>query len=481
MHAFTGRKNTFRLLKTAGITFICLFLISVFILPVDCHAASPGHLLNKPMEWVLFEQKIHSFLPDNARWSLCAVDIDTGETIISSGNAGKSLLIPGSVVKLLVAALALETSITGAEFDTSIAFHGVAAEEELKGDIYIRGSGNPLLLSEDINFAAQKIRSSGIKTITGDIILDDSYFDAREFANKLNRPAYASPAAFGMDLHTVSITFSGNTKNITAIPPNDELKFYFSNSAKQAIRRIDDLSYEISLNPADSAILRQRFALSDPGLYAAGALKTILHQNGVTASGSVKRGRAPSGATEIVRLESKDMAVMLKEMNGYSLNVLADNLLLSIGAKMAGSPGTVGKGVDALNEFLRGLGIKSEEMNLADGSGLSRDNGITAGQMADFLMKITKKEWFQSFYETVPAIGMDGELLESPSGLRIFKLKTGRLMDVFSIAGYVDNNGRQTALAYMVNVPGADLLTVSDFIKALDKALPGKTTLNGEL
>jgi len=433
------------------------------------------------MEWVLFEQKIHSFLPDNARWSLCAVDTDTGETIISSGNAGKSLLIPGSVIKLLVAALVLESSVTEADFDTLIAFDGVVAEEELKGDIYIRGSGNPLLLSDDIIFAAQKIRSSGIKTITGDIILDDSYFDAQGFANKINHPAYASPAAFGMDLHTVSITVSGNTKNISAIPPNGELKFYFNNSEKQSIRQIDDLSYEIFLNPADPVNIRQRFALSDPGLFAAGAFKNILQQNGVITSGLIKRGRVPSGAKEIVRLKSKDIAVMLEEMNRYSLNVLADNLLLSIGAKRAGSPGTVGKGVDALKEFMSGLGIKSEEMNLADGSGLSRDNRITAGQMANFLMKISKKRWFQSFYKTIPAIGMDGEFVESPSGLETLKLKTGRLMDVFSIAGYIDNNGRQTALAYMVNVPGADLLTVSDFVKALDQVLPGKITQNGEL
>lgn len=481
MRSFTGGRNTFSTIELAGIIFAILFLIPVVNPPVLCSAVPPKHLSSKSIDYILFEQKILSFLPDNAKWSLCAVDINTGKTIISSDNAGKSLLIPGSVIKLFLTALVLETGITSTDFDTSIAFYGVVADEELKGDIYIRGSGNALLSSKDINFAVQKIRSLGIKVISGDIILDDSCFDTHGFTNKTDSPAYATPAAFGMDLHTISITVNENAENIIAIPPNNGLKFYFNNSKKPSIRRINDLSYEISMNPANPKIIRKRFSLSDPGLYAAGVFKTILKQNGIITSGSIKRGVVPSCATEIVCLKSMDIDVMLKEMNKYSLNVLADNILLSIGAKKADTQGSADKGVAALKDFLSRLGIRAEEINLFDGSGLSRHNGITAVQMTDFLVKITKKKWFSSFYDTVPSIGINGEIVDTLSGIQTLKLKTGRLPDVFSIAGYIDYNGRQTAMAYIVNVPGADLLTVSDFTKAVYQVLLGKITQKGEL
>lgn len=405
---------------------------------------------------ILMEDSVKSALPINAKWSFCAVDIDTNSKLINIGNAKDSPLIPASLVKLFITAAILDMNEKEKiELNTTVAHDGAISGERLYGNIYLKGSGNAFLSEAEIEEAAEKIFSKGVKEISGDMVADDFLFDVKEWKPKYQGPAYTSPGALGSDLHTALIVISGKHPSIKVTPSNEAVKISFSPGVKQDIRQIDDLTYDVKGNISDTTILRKRFPLKDPAVYAAGVLKTLLKRKGIEHKGIVKKGKTPSGAKQIYVMKSKNVADMVKDINSNSLNVAAENVLLLIGAKRFGSPGTVEKGALAVQEFLNNTGISSNEIVIADGSGLSHKNRITAEQMVSFLKKVFEKSWFKSFYQSFPASGT----VDIGHNNKSIIAKTGHLSDVHGLAGYIErNDGRKTAFSYIINVPGADML-----------------------
>lgn len=432
------------------------FLLFILILPTDISADSVE--VHFSVNKILLEDTLMSSLPLNAKWSFSAIDLSTGEKLIDTGNARDNPLIPGSIVKLFVTAAIMDMNTKEKiELDTKVAFDGRISEGGLQGDLYIKGSGNAFLSEGDIRKVVEEVLSKGVKEIRGDIIVDDSFFDTNGWVNRYYGPAYSTPSALGLDMHTVSIMVSGNPTNIKIDPPNEAVRISFNPYGKPAIRRIDDLTYEVSGFTSDSTLLRKRFPLKDPGLYAGGTLKTFLKENGVNVTGSVRKGKMPPQAKEVFRIKSKDLSAIIKDTNWNSLNVVAENLLLLLGATRFGEPGTIENGLNAIEIFLNDFDLQG--IKIADGSGVSSDNKITSEQMVSFLKRVTKKPWFRSFYESLPRVGMDGTLKDIGFKNGQIRAKTGQLDDVYCLVGYIGKNSKaKIAFSYMVNVPGADLL-----------------------
>jgi D-alanyl-D-alanine carboxypeptidase/D-alanyl-D-alanine-endopeptidase (penicillin-binding protein 4) len=226
------------------------------------------------------------------------------------------------------------------------------------------------------------------------------------------------------------------------------------------IKRLDDLSYQVTGNiPMKSGAFRRRFALSDPALYAAGTFRTMLEQKGITVKGEIKRGRMPAEAEIVATVPGPDMKQMLRDMNVSSLNVVAENLLLLLGAKRFGAPGTREKGIAAVKEYLQSLDLPLNEVTIADGSGLSAENRVTAQFLARYLRTVTKKSWFPVFRDSLARPGYDGTVKDMQFKDSRFRVKTGMLKDSLALAGYgVDAGGKEIAFAYMVNGPGTGYL-----------------------
>ena len=410
---------------------------------------------------ILFEDFLQSPLPSNARWSFSAVDINTGKQIMNAGNSVDVPLIPGSLEKLLIIATAMDlNSKEKISMDTIIAHDGTISNGKLRGNLYIKGSGNAFLSEKDLEMAVEEIRSKGIKEIAGDMVDDDSLFETTGWKHDYQGPAYALPGALGLDLHTVSVTVLGRPpNNVRMEPSNEAVKVIFTNDGAPSIRQIDDLTYEVRGRLSDSTIIRKRFPLKDPSAYAALTLKTLLKKKGVSFEGRILRGKTPAEAKEIFTIKSESFPEIARDTNRNSLNVVADNLLLLIGAKRFGVPGTTEKGLEAVKEFLRSIGLSSKDIVLEDGSGLSHEDRITSGWMTDFLEAVSKKPWFNAFYESLPKAGIDGTLKDIGYRNEHIRAKTGQLRDASCIAGYLERGDKsRIAFSYMVNVPGADLL-----------------------
>ncbi|MRR57243.1 MAG: hypothetical protein EG824_03405 [Deltaproteobacteria bacterium] len=150
--------------------------------------------------------------------------------------------------------------------------------------------------------------------------------------------------------------------------------------------------------------------------------------------------------------DKRELFEILHDMNVHSRNVTAQNLADCLGERRFGSPGTRAKGNRAVYSFLNSLDLPSEEAIIADGCGLARKNRITVRFIANYLYQISKKPWFDSFRETLPRPGLEGTVKRIGYTDQRFRVKTGRLNDVFALAGYgVNPAGREFSFAFIVN------------------------------
>ncbi len=179
-------------------------------------------------------------------------------------------------------------------------------------------------------------------------------------------------------------------------------------------------------------------------------------------SGEVKSGKAPAAATRLAEVTPPDLDVLLRDMNMHSLNVVADNLLLLLGAQKFGAPGTQEKGLLAVNDFLAGLGFSTVDAIAADGSGLRDENRATVGFFAKYLWKASAQPWFDTFYASLPRAGVDGTLRGLEFVDERFRVKTGVLEDAYALAGYgADRGGRRFSFAFIVNYPGCGITNIN--------------------
>ncbi|MDO9287350.1 MAG: D-alanyl-D-alanine carboxypeptidase, partial [Thermodesulfovibrionales bacterium] len=244
--------------QKVSLILTCVISCDLFVIaPSVISAASVETSLS--VKSLVIKDSIQTTVPANAKWSFAAVDVDTHRKLSDEGNSKDLPLTPGSLVKLFITAAILDmNSREQVSLDTFFSHDGNISDKELKGSIYIKGSGNAFLSKGDISTAVDAIISRDITQIAGDIIIDDTLFDLKEWKPRHYGPAYSTPSALGLDMHTVSITISGSPPEIKIDPPNDLVKVITSLHGKHDIIQIDDLTYSLS-GLTGSTPMKKRF------------------------------------------------------------------------------------------------------------------------------------------------------------------------------------------------------------------------------
>jgi D-alanyl-D-alanine carboxypeptidase len=186
-------------------------------------------------------------------------------------------------------------------------------------------------------------------------------------------------------------------------------------------------------------------------LFVTGAVLSAAEKGESLLPASLPANRRKAGR---VRTESERLQRLLREMNVHSNNRLADRFFMRLGKERSGGPATLEKGQQAIGEFLVGLGLPPGEVTIADGSGLSGENRVSARFLARYLHAVSRRPWQQRFRETLPRPGLEGTVRDIGYVDRRFRVKSGQLDNAFALAGYgVDQAGRPLAFAYLVNGP----------------------------
>ncbi len=401
-----------------------------------------------------------------------------------------SLMLPASNFKLLVSAASLETLGPDFTFKTKVYVSGKVENGVLKGNLIIRGGGNPVLLTPDLTYLAKQVRSAGISQIDGNVIADESFFDNQRLNwgwNWADLGYYyaAETSALTLNRNTVDVyVYPAKTVGAAAIvkivPYTDYLTI--NNSAKTGK---PDSANAINVNralgqniirvngtiPKNAKITRRTapVTVTEPGLYTACVFASELSQQKITMTGSVKYASTPENAKLIATHTSPPLSQILAMLNKPSDNLIAETLLKTIGAVVKGN-GSTSAGIEVETEFFKKIGLDASEMSITDGSGLSRFNYISASNLVALLSYMHSTEQSNIFIDSLPVAGVNGSLsarMKKTSAQGNVKAKTGYIGRVSSLSGYVNTKSNEK-LAFSI-IMNHHSCKKSDVTKLQDK------------
>lgn len=392
-------------MKTVVLTTLLIFC--TFIIG----AAPPSHTLrvletNSDMLNAFLQQPGVS----KAKTAVYAVWADSGEPILAHNE--DLPLIPASTLKIVTAYCALKKLGPAYHFATRILSEG-PIQAGAVNNLMIQGEGDPSLVSERLWMLIHELKARGLNTIQQNIYLDDSYFAAQDY-----------PGRQGNNHRAYNALTSALAINFNAVPS-------YPNGTKQYRRAVNPLEF---------------FAQE-----LSGQLKA--HQ--IVWGGKMMAGKIAAPHL-LYAFPSKPLGLIVHDMNKFSNNFIAEQLVKHLGAKLLAPPGTTPKGIQALNDCLKEAGVDTAPITLKNGSGFSRKNKITAKALTQVLLAGMRDFSIRpEFIASLSVAGLDGTMEErnSPKELAgILRAKTGSLNGVSTLSGLIPaNNGRLVVFTILMN------------------------------
>lgn len=404
--------------------------------------------------------------------------VDGGVPIISH-NAAKAMN-PASVMKLVTTYAALEALTPAYRWKTEVYRNGTLNQGVLDGDLIIKGYGDPALNITEFWRLLQQVQQQGIRQVKGNLILDLSVYapevSQRPVLDDEPWRAYnANPSALLLNGRNTSFRFSvANTGNkpVVQISQEFELPQIRVINAMQIRKGAcndwrSDLRYSITpqadgVTVAFSGTLPdqcdERYlelsVLSDTQ-YVFFSFKKLWAQLGGQFNGQLVLAPATDANTLVTTWLSPPLDSVVRDINKWSNNVMARQLLLTIALEAGFTPADEAGAVLALKQVLRQRGLQFPELVLENGSGLSRIERVSAEHLAELLVTAWQRPVMPVLMASMPILGLDGttkkRLAESASKGMAY-LKTGSLEGVSSIAGYMqDMAGKRYVLVVIAN------------------------------
>ena len=386
------------------------------------------------------------------------------------------LLKPASNVKLLTTLAALKYLGPDYTFKTRFYVDGPVQNGILNGNLYVKGFGDPKLVSEQLWFIANTLKRAGFRRVLGRLVIDDTYFDEiRQIKNGAkNRGGRAYDALLGalsVNFNTTAIYVkpaqkAGLMPRVTVDPDNSYIRV--SNKAV-TVASGQPMSLKVFRVPGkyDDAIViegnipmhmterRYYRNISYPRQYAAALLRRFLKERGIIIKGGNQYRKAPPEVREILVYESRPLRTIVSDLNRMSNNFVAEQILKTMAAELKGSPGTTDKGLELLGNFLKEIGI-TNHYKLVNGSGLSPDNQMTAAQLTEILKYGYRNfNLFPEYVSSMGIVGVDGTVdfrLKNTVAQGRVRAKTGSLTGVATLSGYLNTLQNETlAFSFLMN------------------------------
>lgn len=433
---------------------------------------SPAH---KEMIREKIEKEVEATDP-NVNLGIKAVSCETGEVFYEKN--GNNLFTPASNVKLFTTAGALHFLGPSFRFNTRMYADSTREGSVLRGNLYLVGGGDPDFTHEELQEMVEDLRNRGIERIEGDIVVDNSDFDLDPWGpgwmwDEGPLWYFAPVDAMTVNDNCVTVIVSpGESDGDLAIarldPPTDYVQVNMeavtvaadSGGNLEVDRRwktkenIVDVSGEIHVDDdARSFVL----SVENPSLYAGTLLGELLDREGIEFAGSVYQDTVPNGTFLITTLLSGPLSTSIKNFLKISDNLTGELLVKKIGAVTDSTVGTWENGLKAIRTFLQQeVGIDTTRFVLADGSGISRYNLVSANHIVQLLLWASDNfQIFPEFSSALPIGGADGTLRKRMLSLDTRKkarAKTGTLQGVSSLSGYVTTaDGELLAFSLLMN------------------------------
>lgn len=392
---------------------------------------------------------------------------------------------PASVMKLVTTFAALELLGPGYRWRTEAYLDGPLVDGTLKGNLVLKGRGDPKITIEQWQSLMRELRARGLTRIEGDLVLDRSAFrlpahDPAAFDGEPLRPYNVGPDAMLVNFKALRFVFSPNaTDDGVDVKVEPALPQVALGAAPALVdgpcddwRQLAGAAF-ISQSRAAAAtfpgsyarscgVREWNVALLDLPTYVHGMFRAYFAEAGGDFGGAVRDGRAPLGKPFAV-LESPPLYDVVRDVNKLSNNVMARQLFLTLATTASPLPATPDKAADAVQRWLAQRKLTMPGFTVENGSGLSRVERVTAGGLARLLAAADASAVRDEFATSLAVAATDGTLerrmMQAHAAGRAL-LKTGSLEGVRTLAGYViDANGTRWILVALVNHPNASRAT----------------------
>jgi serine-type D-Ala-D-Ala carboxypeptidase/endopeptidase (penicillin-binding protein 4) len=432
------------------------------------------------------------------------VSLDTG-VVIYEQSANK-FTRPASNMKLYTVAAALDRLTPDYHFMTSVYAKEKPEDGKVKGDLIVYGRGDPSFAArfnsgdyfKGIDDLAGRIAAAGVKRVKGDLVGDESWFNGAPLGSgwewdDLQWSYGAQVSALTVNDNAIDLTVKpgdrvGAPVAITSGPPATFMTIANrattgargSKSDLQLYRGLGANTLEItgSLPLGDNGFTGS-VAVPDPALAFVTMLRDALVKRGVKIDGRVRAVDARSGASivpnplavltpatnippqpqpvEIASRQSPPFSLIASHTLKPSQNLYTEIILRTLGKLTSTGPSQTNEeaGLIVVRNFLRQAGASESDLALNDGSGLSRNDMITANATVQLLTYMSKHKYFSQFQEALPIAGVDGTLRTRMKGTPAegnLRAKTGSLSSVASLSGYVTTaSGEHLVFSMMLN------------------------------
>ncbi len=399
----------------------------------------------------------------------------TDKTPILEHNAAQAMNT-ASVMKVVTTHAALDELTPAYRWKTEIYRDGTLVNWELQGDLIIKGYGDPSFKAQDFWRLLMSLRQAGVKKISGDLHIDKSYFAVGQtsvnFDTEKWRAYNASPSAFLVNGRTTSFKFNVVDDAVTVLQEFELPEVVVINQMKlvkgaicgdwrgrmdYAVKPVEG-QVLVTFNGTYPAACGERYlelsVLSDDQ-YAFFTFRKLWRELGGEFSGGLKVTAKSSTAVKMLEQWSEPLGSVVRDINKWSNNVMAKQLLLTLAAEKVSQPATELGGTEAVKRWLNSKGLQFDELVIENGSGLSRIEQINAAHLGQLLVQAYNSPIMPEMMASLPILALDGtvqqRLKDSVSNGRAH-LKTGSINGVSAIAGYVlDANGHRHVLVMMVN------------------------------
>lgn len=410
--------------------------------------------------------------------SVVALPLD-GPGIDQYVNADR-LMSPGSIMKVLTTYAALELLGPNHRWETRFLTDGHLEGDTLRGNLYVRFDGDPKLTIERLWMVVRELRGMGIRHIQGDLVLDGSVFllpdGTPSFVDNGNNPhapflVEPSPVLSNLNLIHFQVRSDERGTQAWSLPALESVDIdnRITGVAEGACPARSDFTWkpvfhshgrvtvQVSGELPAGCRTTTYLSLLPHDQYTAELIRGLWMESGGTFEGSWRKAILPEDARLLASTTSPDLVTMVRDINKWSSNVMAQQLLLSLGSEKRHDSDNDDRvsGIRAIYDWMEDKGIATTGMVIENGSGLSRHERMTARQMAQVLQHAWNSPYASDLITSMPLIAMDGTMSRRlrNSGLEgQGRIKTGLLQDVRSVAGFSrDNRNTTWAVVGIVN------------------------------
>jgi D-alanyl-D-alanine carboxypeptidase/D-alanyl-D-alanine-endopeptidase (penicillin-binding protein 4) len=454
--------------------FVVALVAAGLSVPVGAPTAQDANALGRDLDAILAAPSL-----TGSDVGLVVRKADTGEVLYTRQSAQRRQ--PASNAKLLTAASALDTLGADKRFRTTVETSGQPVGTALKGDLYLRGGGDPTMLASDYDALATQVAAAGITEVKGKLVADDTYFDKVRLGlgwawddepYSYNAQTSALTIAPDSDFDAGAIVVrvkpgtEGGKAAVDLVPPNNYVKVVNTATTTAAggataitvDREHGSNTFTVSGSlPVGSAGKSSYMAVWEPSGLAASVFSDALARHGVLVKGSTTFAATPVGTTVVAQRDSIPVGELLKPFLKLSNNMHGETLVKAAGKQVTGR-GTWDDGIATLEKDFSSLGVNSAALSLVDGSGLSRMDEVSPDQISAALIAAQGKPWFTQFYDALPVAGIADRLVGGTLRSRMVgtaaqgnvHAKTGSFTGASALSGYVTAADGQRLVFSMV-------------------------------